>query len=92
MKIRDKLGKERLYFDGGMGSLLIDRGLKGGELPETWNINRPDEIQEIHEAYILAGADIITANTFGANPLKFENAEEIITAGINLVRNAIDKC
>ena len=38
MKIRDKLGKERLYFDGGMGSLLIDRGLKGGELPETWNI------------------------------------------------------
>ena len=92
MKIRDKLGKERLYFDGGMGSLLIDRGLKGGELPETWNINRPDEIQEIHEAYILAGADIITANTFGANPLKFENAEEIITAGIKLVRNAIDKC
>ncbi len=92
MKIKDILGRKRLYFDGGMGSLLIERGLKGGELPETWNIDRPDEIQSIHEAYLLAGADIITANTFGANSLKFENSEEIITAGIKLVRNAIDKC
>lgn len=92
MNIRDRLGRERLYFDGGMGSLLIDRGLKGGELPETWNISRPGEIRSIHEEYLLAGADIVTTNTFGANALKFQNSEEIITAGIKLAREAVDKC
>ena len=92
MNIRDRLGRERLYFDGGMGSLLIDRGLRGGELPETWNISRPGEIRSIHEEYLLAGADIVTTNTFGANALKFQNSEEIITAGIKLAREAVDKC
>ena len=92
MNIRDRLGRERLYYDGGMGSLLIDRGLRGGELPETWNISRPGEIRSIHEEYLLAGADIVTTNTFGANALKFQNSEEIITAGIKLAREAVDKC
>ena len=38
--ITDRLGKELLFFDGGMGTLLQERGLKPGELPETWNIER----------------------------------------------------
>ena len=36
--IRERLGKEVLYFDGGMGTLLQEKGLKAGELPEVWNI------------------------------------------------------
>ena len=69
--IRDRLGKELLLFDGGMGTLLQERGLAPGELPETWNISRPEVIREIHKNYIKAGSDIVLTNTFGANALKF---------------------
>ncbi|HPA53471.1 MAG TPA: homocysteine S-methyltransferase family protein, partial [Bacillota bacterium] len=57
--------KELLIFDGGMGTMLQAHGLKAGELPESWNISNPEKILEIHKAYIDAGADIITTNTFG---------------------------
>lgn len=67
------------YFDGGMGSML---GLKAGELPELLNISDPERVYKIHEAYANAGADIITANTFGANRLKYDNADELIKAAI----------
>ena len=55
--IRDRLGKELLLFDGGMGTLLQERGLAPGELPETWNISRPEVIREIHKNYLPAGGD-----------------------------------
>lgn len=67
------------YFDGGMGSML---GLKAGELPELLNISDPDRVFAIHKAYADAGADIISANTFGANRLKYNNADELIKAAI----------
>ena len=57
--IRERLGKELLYFDGGMGTLLQERGLEPGELPETWNLTHADEIRQIHRSYIEAGSDII---------------------------------
>ena len=69
--IRERLGKELLYFDGGMGTLLQAKGLQPGELPETWNVTHADEIKNIHKQYISAGSDIVLANTFGANALKF---------------------
>lgn len=68
--IRERLGKELLYFDGGMGTLLQAKGLQPGELPETWNVTHADEIKNIHKQYISAGSDIVLANTFGANALK----------------------
>ena len=71
--ILDRLGKELLFFDGGMGTLLQAGGLKPGELPETWNITHPEQITEIHRNYIQAGSDIILTNTFGANALKFHD-------------------
>ena len=43
--IRERLGKELLYFDGGMGTLLQAKGLQPGELPETWNVTHADEIK-----------------------------------------------
>ncbi len=61
----------RVFFDGGMGSLLQEKGLKAGELPETWNLLHPQVLVEIHKAYLRAGANIITTNTFGANALKY---------------------
>lgn len=71
--IRERLGKELLFFDGGMGTLLQEEGLLPGELPESWNITHPEIIQNIHRKYIEAGSDIILTNTFGANALKFHD-------------------
>lgn len=67
------------YFDGGMGSML---GLKAGELPELLNLTDPERIYKIHKAYADAGCDIISANTFGANRLKYDNVDEIVKAAI----------
>lgn len=86
--ITDRLGKEWIYFDGGLGTMLQERGLPGGEYPETWNLTHPEELIAIHKAYLEAGCHVINANTFGANGLKFDNVEEIITAGIQLAKEA----
>ncbi len=89
MNIRDLIGKQRLYFDGGMGTLLQSKGLTAGELPELWNITHADEIKDIHLSYLNAGSNIITTNTFGANCLKFDNYEEIIAAAIGNAKKAV---
>ena len=73
---------KRLYFDGAMGTMLQAAGLVSGELPETWNLTHPEVIRNIHEQYAAAGANIIKTNTFGANSLKFDNLEEIVTAAV----------
>lgn len=90
--LRERLGKELLYLDGGMGTLLQDRGLAPGELPEIWNVTHPEEIREIHRLYMEAGSDIVLTNTFGANALKFHDKscslEEIVTAAVRHVKAA----
>ena len=48
----ERLGKELLFFDGGMGTLLQAEGLQPGELPETWNIERKETIRKIHQSYL----------------------------------------
>lgn len=88
--IRLQMGKRLLFFDGGMGSLLQERGLRTGELPETWNLSNPEVLINIHREYASAGADIILANTFGVNRFKFsDNLEQIITAGVANAREGI---
>lgn len=86
----ERLGKELLFFDGGMGTLLQAEGLQPGELPETWNIERKETIRKIHQSYFEAGSDIVLTNTFGANALKFhdENCslKAIIDAAVENVR------
>ena len=89
MNIRDEFGKRMLFFDGGMGSLLQEKGLKQGELPETWNLKEPEELIRIHREYLEAGADIVLANTFGANRFKYDNLDEIIAAGIANAKTAV---
>lgn len=72
LKITDILGKRLLFFDGAMGTMLQKNGMKGGDIPELLNITDRSLIEKIHNGYLEAGSDIITANTFGANPLKAE--------------------
>jgi 5-methyltetrahydrofolate--homocysteine methyltransferase len=89
LEIINKIEKEGLIFDGGMGSMLIARGLKGGEVCEKWNIHHPEIVQAIHQAYFDAGADVVTTNTFGATSFKLarmgvkDSVEAINSAATN---------
>ena len=87
----DKLGKELLYFDGGMGTLLQNEGLLPGELPENWNIEKPEIIRNIHCAYFEAGSNILLTNTFGANRIKYHDApyslQEVVEAAVANVKS-----
>lgn len=60
-------------FDGAMGTMLQEGGLKAGGCPELMNIEQPDVVRKIHEAYIDAGATMIETNTFGASALKLDH-------------------
>ncbi len=90
--ILEKLGKEAVIFDGGMGTLLQEKGLSGGELPELWNLTRPEVIEEIQSAYAAAGADVLTTNTFGVNALKLagtgHSVREVVSAAVRIARRA----
>lgn len=97
MNILEMTKKKMLYFDGGMGTLLQKRGLKPGDLPEMWNITHGDEITKIHLEYLNAGANFITANTFGANAFKYNESsaatlEEVVSAAISNAKKAIEIC
>ncbi len=88
MTLSERLGKEWIFCDGGTGTLMQQMGLKGGELPESWNITHPDDIRMLARGYFDAGCNIVNANTFGANRLKFDNPEDIIRTGVRLCREA----
>lgn len=105
--LKDLLGKQILYLDGGTGSVLQSWGLKPGELPERWNITHPDKITELGYLYFRAGSNIICTNTFGAFSSKFslenkgsvtdnilnaqDNLESIIKAAVANAKKARDR-
>ena len=70
-------GKSFLVFDGAMGTQLQARGLAAGELPELLCLTNPEEVTQIHAAYVAAGADVVTTNTFGANQDKLGTAATV---------------
>ncbi len=72
-KVLDKIaGGKVLVSDGAWGTFLHQKGLKSDECPESWNLQRPDDVLEIASSYVEAGADIVLTNSFGASPLKLE--------------------
>ncbi|EDS73590.1 putative 5-methyltetrahydrofolate--homocysteine methyltransferase [Anaerofustis stercorihominis DSM 17244] len=94
MDILKLIKKRKVFFDGGMGSLLQEKGLKAGEFPEMWNVDKSDVVKDIHKEYLLSGADIISANTFGCNSLKFDkegtySVENIIRSGVRNAKEAV---
>lgn len=92
------LEKNRFVFlDGGMGTMLQSHGIQTEHVPEILNITNPEAIMNIHRMYAEAGADIVYANTFGANRFKLENSgysvSEVVRTGIKNARSAVgDKC
>ena len=87
-----KLTAERiLLFDGALGTMLQARGLPAGGIPEHYNITHPGIVRDIHKEYVQAGADVISTNTFQANPYKIHgqySIEAIIDAGVKLARQS----
>ncbi|WP_425059441.1 Methionine synthase [Sporomusa carbonis] len=81
-------------FDGAMGTMLHQAGLKPGQCPEIWNIEQPEKVTAIHRQYIEAGANIIETNTFGANRIKLKHygletkVAAINAAGVAVARQA----
>jgi 5-methyltetrahydrofolate--homocysteine methyltransferase len=94
--IRERLARgEVILGDGAWGTLLMERGLALGEVPELFNLDRSAVIEEIAALYLDAGAEIITTNTFGGSPLRLEAAgladrTEALNAGaVAAVRRAV---
>ncbi|OUP10942.1 homocysteine S-methyltransferase family protein [Collinsella sp. An2] len=82
-------GRRHLLFDGGMGTMLQAAGLKAGERPELLNLTHPDAIRRVHEAYVAAGCEVVTTNTFGANAHKLDGAatvQEVFDAAVRIAR------
>ena len=72
---RKIIKRKKILFDGGMGSMLIAAGLGDREIPEQWNFLHPEKVIDIHMAYLVAGADVIQTNTFGATSIKLSASE-----------------
>lgn len=95
MDFLQELKKRMIFFDGAMGTALQEQGLKPGEAPEGWSITRPELLIALHGAYLSAGCDVITTNTFGANPAKIggedaaERCGELVSAAVKNVKTAI---
>ena len=95
LSITQALEKEKvLLSDGGWGTFLQKRGLKAGECPELWNIEREEEVFLIAQAYIEAGSDILETNTFGGNSFKLSHfgltgrLDELNRVGVEISRRA----
>jgi 5-methyltetrahydrofolate--homocysteine methyltransferase len=84
-----------LIADGAMGSFLMERGLKPGEPPESFNLSRPEVLREVATLYLEAGAEVIQTNSFGGSALKLasygldDDTEAINRAAVRAVREAV---
>ncbi len=94
MDLREKIKTGLFYFDGATGSQLQKKGIRPGELPETWNITHREDIIELGQSYFEAGANGVAANTFGANSMKYDGKDgryslrEIVKAGMDCAMEA----
>ena len=94
MNIKELLKNDFVILDGAMGTMLQQKGMEVGTVPETLNILKPEWIVDIHRQYIEAGSQIVYANTFGANRLKMTGTDftvaEIVEAAIKNARKAAE--
>jgi len=93
--LRKLLDDGRVHvLDGAMGTMLYGKGFFLNVCYDELNLKQPKLVQEVHEAYVRAGAELIETNTFGANPKKLasyglaDDTEKINTAAARLARAA----
>ncbi len=93
MGIRDTLGKELLFFDGAMGTMLQSAGLQPGEVPDLWSVTHPEQVRDIHAQYLAAGCNIVLTNTFGNYANKLAGTgytpEEVARAAVERAKEAV---
>ncbi len=88
----DRLAEGPIVFDGAMGTLLYSRGVFINRNFDELNLSRPDMVVKVHEDYLVAGANVLTTNTFGANAARLARfglegkVGEIIAAGVRLAK------
>ena len=86
-----------IFFDGGMGTYLQSHGLEQGQLPETFNLDKPQVLKDLAKLYLEAGANVINTNTFGANRLKFPMddpkypIDKIVTSAVENAKEVRDE-
>ena len=84
-------GEEFLLFDGAMGTMLQRGGLAPGELPDLLCLTNPALVTSVHAAYVEAGSQVVTTNTFGSNRLKLEgkaDVSDVFAAAVSCARDA----
>src|SRR6266508_5142771 len=93
--LHDLIADGRVHvFDGAMGTMLYGRGVFVNVCYDELNLTQPGLVQDVHEAYVRAGAEILETNTFGANPVKLsayglaDDTEKINQAAAELARRA----
>ena len=93
MGIREILGRELLFFDGAMGTMLQSAGLQPGEAPDVWSVTHPQEVRDIHAQYLAAGCNIVLTNTFGNYANKLAGTgytpEETARAAVERAKEAV---
>lgn len=86
-----------ILLDGAMGTMLFQSGLEHGGAPELWNVEAPEKVRAVHQAYIDVGSQLILTNTFGGTPLRLEmhkldgRTEELNRAGAELAGQAAEQ-
>ncbi len=91
-RLKERIGRELLFFDGALGTRLQTFGLAPGECPEVKSVTSPELIYRIHREYLASGADIVLTNTFGANRLKLNcehSVEDVIQRSVAIAKRAV---
>ena len=85
---------EPIFLDGGMGTMLQNSAAADYSIPEEVNFTHPYIVREIHTKYLQAGADIITANSFGATPIKLQgfkfSASHTVQTAVSIAKEAVN--
>jgi len=91
-KVLDRLQQQGfLVLDGAMGTQLFARGLVSGGSPEAWNVEHPERVQSVHQAYVDAGSDVILTNSFGGTRYRMklhEMQDRVVELNRAAARNA----
>lgn len=86
--LRELIKSQRIYLDGGTGTVLQSMGLPAGTPPEMWNVQNPSAVTSLHRSYFESGSNIVNANTFGINCEKYENYKELIKCAFDCAKAA----
>ena len=83
-----------IFFDGGMGTMIQECGITDFSIPEELNFTHPYIIRGIHAKYLEAGADVISANSFGATPVKMQGSQysssHTVQTAVGLARSSVN--